>query len=131
MKFVGAMNMFGGVMRGNAVPEIPAAEQTFMLLSDQDNPASVSLVSAQIRSTAGGSFIAAVGPTIANDFLIILAPSTFVVVTIINPDFPLTNLLPSYTVTADVRTENTILLTSYVIGPLNADLTFVRQVSDS
>lgn len=94
-------------------------------LSASDNPASVSLgtLGSSEVTTSGQQLTFAVGPSTAGDYIILLAPTDHDLTALTNTDTGF-SVLSQFTRTADVRVINSVNYHSYVLGPLNAGLTF-------
>ena len=95
-------------------------ENFYTGLSPANNPADVllSTLTSQVVGTGSGQqFTFSVGPASANDYVIILFPSDHPISSLINTGSGF-EVLNSFTLTADVRTEGSVVYSARVLGPL-------------
>lgn len=111
--------------------DVSDSNRVFYGLSASNNPSSVltsSLSSYIIGRNANDVFNVDLGPTTAGHFIIFLVPADHTLSAIRNRQFNNVNVLPSYTMTSDVRTIDSQLFDAYVFGPVNAGFSVQYEV---
>lgn len=129
MRFAHALSLIDYKSEAGQSTPIPDDQRGFIGISAANDPATVDITTLfSTQATGLVSFTGFGGVSVGSDFLIILAPTLFLVQQIFDPQVQI-NEIAGYTITADVRTIEAESFTSYVLGPLNPLLSFTRTVS--
>jgi hypothetical protein len=101
------------------------AETFYYALSDTSNAASIDISTMSTRAIQGESdtFDITLGPTTANQHVIMLFPGDYAIRSILNKAFGNRDVLSAFTVTTDVRTIDSQTFGAAVFGPVNAGFT--------
>lgn len=108
------------------VTAVDQDEFLYVALQQSSDPATVSLTAptqAILISGAAQSGGFSVGPTSANDHIIILAPTDHDLTFLANSHFPSSNIISTYTKTVNARTIAGQTYNAFVFGPVNAGFT--------
>lgn len=93
--------------------------QAFMGMSSDPDPVNINInVMDTGNIKTSGSVNLSAGPSSIGDFLIILCPSTSVILNIFDPILPLVNLVLNFTFDVSVRVVGGVSFDAYVLGPL-------------
>ncbi len=125
-----------GDVTGASAPPIPtpgkASEHIYLGLSATNNPETVDLDGMHQANVGNGETEAILpwGPSIAGEFLIVLAPQPFGVLSLFDPRFP-ANQIDAFTMKSAARKVDDTDFDSWVAGPLNPGLIAQMVISDT
>ena len=124
----GMDNLGNTIERSETITAVSQQEQFYYGFMGTNIPATVDLSTLTSLEAVTGSFDISLGPTLANQFIIFLAPSDHDITSIINTRLNV-DVINSYTKTTDVRLIGGVQYNSYVFGPLNAGFTVNYRIT--